>query len=134
MKYADIFRWDARARAGFTYQEDPLAFDNWRTHALDVLNGKPWADDCDGLAMTVLDLCIRDGLPMEDAFRLAVRAASDGSGHMVGCVYDDDLNIWIVGDTFEAPYMADFMRHKPNIYNRMSEQEWRAGVPWRLTP
>lgn len=129
----EIISWDAKARQNFTYQADPPGEDTWRSHAADVLSGKPWSDDCDGLAETVLDLCIRAGLPITCAFRLVVRASSDGSGHMVGCIFDVVGSIWIVGDTFVPfPYPAAQMRHTPDIYNRLSEQAWRAGAPWKL--
>lgn len=129
----EIIGWDARARAQFTYQADPQGEDTWRSHFADVIANRPWSDDCDGLAETVLDLCVRAGLPVSCAFRLVVEASSDGSGHMVGCVIDVVGNMWIVGDTFVPhPYPAAAMLHKPDIYNRLSEQAWRGGAPWKL--
>lgn len=140
MNFAEIKHWDDAARKNFAYLADGPK-DLWRSHADDVLANKSWQDDCDGLAMTVLDLCVRAGLPMEDAFRLAVYASSDGSGHMAGGIYDDELSIWVVGDTFKAAYPAAWMLHKPNVYNRLSERridpitgkdisQWRGGAPW----
>lgn len=132
MKAVDIARWDARTRRSFSYVADKDG-DTWRSHAAEVLADEPWADDCDGLAETCLDLCCRTGLKTEDAYRLAVFASSDGSGHMVGCAKDDDGQLWIVGDTFsDKPYLASHMRHRPNVYNRLAEDIWREGAPWRL--
>jgi predicted transglutaminase-like cysteine proteinase len=132
MLLVEVERWDGRARWNFTYEADG-AIDNWLSHADEVLRDVPWKDDCDGLASTVIDLCCRAGLKEENAFRLAVFASSDGSGHMVGCVITDDGRIWIVGDTFvNEPYLAQNMRHKPHIYRRLSESVWREGALWKL--
>lgn len=131
----EIITWDRRARAQWTYISDPADKDIWRSHADDVLANRPWGDDCDGLAETVLDLCCRAGLARACAYRLVVKASSDGSGHMVGCVIDVVGRMWIVGDTFVPnPYPAEAMRHRADIYNRLSEQAWRGGAPWQLVP
>lgn len=138
MQIIEINKWDALARAGFTYQADGAATpeaNRWRSYADDAIAGRPWAGNCDALGSTVLDLCTRAGIPLQDAYRLCVYASSDGSGHFVGCCSDQIGKMWIVGDTFrDAPYPVVEMHHKPDIYNRLSEQVWRKGVPWTMAP
>lgn len=127
----EIRHCDSVARRRFTYREDGK-IDEWRSHADEALAGEPYADDCDGLASTAIDLCCRAGLPEADAYRLAVFASSDGSGHMVACATDDDGRMWIIGDTFRSAYRAEQIQHKSNIYRRLSESPWRGGFPWTL--
>jgi hypothetical protein len=143
MRLTELTNWDALARAHFTYQADG-AIDEWLSHADEALAGKPWFDDCDGLASTYLDLCTRAGLPLQDAYQMAV-IAPNGQGHMVACTKASEGRLWIGGDTFAPIYAAERMRHKPQIYHRLSEftidpvskqikQTWRKGAPWILQP
>jgi hypothetical protein len=127
---------DARARARFTYRADGPQ-DEWRSHADEVEAGRAWADDCDGLASTVLDLLCRAGCPLDHAFRMAVSSTGSGTAdHMIGCVQDDQGDFWIVGDTFHACYAAGACRHQPIEYNRLDEHLpdheslWRDGAPF----
>lgn len=131
MSPAEIQKHDQEARRGFTYKADGK-IDEWLSHADDVKTGKPYQDDCDGLASTAVDLCCRAGLPEDRAFRLAVAASSDGSGHMVAAVMDDAGHFWVIGDTFRSAYAAERMLHKPIEYRRLSESAWREGAPWSV--
>src|ERR1700744_2773085 len=99
MRATEIFHWEQEARAEFSYTPD-AGPDVWLSHADDVLAARPWEDDCDGLASTVLDLCNRAGLDKSDAYRLRVYASNGSGGHMVGAVKDTANQFWIVGDTF----------------------------------
>lgn len=136
---ATIATLDHSARQHFTYKKDPVSFDNWRSHADDVLAGQAWQGDCDDLTSTVLDLCGRKGMSLPERYRLIVDSDHDGKpDHMVGCVLDSKNQLWIVGDTFvDHPYPILNMKHKPYEYNRLSEAGeepvWRAGVPWHVT-
>lgn len=131
----DVAAQETLARAQFTYVPDPGP-DLWVDHSDDVLAGRAWQDDCDGLGETVVSLCVLAGLPKVNAFRLFVFDVN-GAGHFVGCVQCDNQSWWVVGDTWaDAPYPAAQMPHKPKDYNRMSEAGpgggpiWRSGVPW----
>lgn len=133
MLLSELSHWQAVALQGFSYLADPVGKDTWRSHAIEALAGTPWHDDCDGLAETVLDLCFQHGCALSDGYRLVVAASSDGSGHMVACINTSDVGLMICGDTFNPlPYYAEMIRHKPNVYNRLSEQSWRKGFPWTL--
>lgn len=129
-----IAYWNAQARANWTYLADDGP-DQWRDHSDDVLAGRAWADDCDGLAMTTVALCARDGAAPADCFRLVVEASDGSGGHMVGSMKDDAGNWWVVGDTFfPRPYPAGQMQHTPKDYNCMAniwpKPVWDTGVPW----
>lgn len=139
----DFNKQEAKARAGYSYQLDG-ATDVWLSHADEVLRGSLWADDCDGLAETILDLIARAGCPLNRLYRLAV-IAPNGEGHMTGAGVDDAGRVWILGDTFATgPYRAENVRHTAKIYNRLDETwgrdpvtgkpiaKWRKGFPWQL--
>ena len=53
----DIISRDAEARDNWTYLSDPKNDDNWIVHAEEAAAKTPWADDCDGLTITALQLC-----------------------------------------------------------------------------
>lgn len=131
-----IAYWDAKAREGYTYVSDG-AVDVWRDHSADVLAGQAWQDDCDGLAETVIALCVLDGAALKDCFRLVVMASDGSGGHMVGAMRDDAKDWEVVGDTFfPGTYTAGSMQHTPKDYNCVAEAGpgrlpiWRTGVPW----
>lgn len=139
MNIFEIDAADGQARGKFTYKPDG-ATDNWRSHADEVLAGTPWEGDCDDLASTVLDLCGRQGVPLEDRYRLLVSSTGGKlPDHMVGCVRGSDGAFRLVGDTFRAAYDVTSMAHKGIVYNRLSENPphvaetiWREGVPWKV--
>jgi hypothetical protein len=112
---------DAAARARFTYRGDGL-FDQWRSHADDVLAGRAWAGDCDDMASTVLDLLGREGLALDRRFRMWVASRGTMIDHMVACAVDDQGRFWIVGDTFAPAYPAGDMRHSPMQSWRLDER------------
>ena len=132
---ADVIRAvDAQARHGFTYRPDG-AIDNWRSHADAVLKDEFWSGDCDDLASTVLDLLGRQGLAVDDRYRLLVSSSGGKTpDHMVACARAGDGAFLIVGDTYRSAYSAAAMRHRGIFYNRMNETQpeavWREGVPW----
>lgn len=123
---------DRLARKRFTYKSEPG--DTWRSHADAALSGEAWAGDCDDLASTVLDILGREGLPLEDRFRLVVATEGKKPNHLIACAFIDG-SFQIVGDTFRPAYPAKAMRHRGIFYNRLSETKpeaiWREGVPWR---
>lgn len=123
---------DRMARAGFTYTPDDGP-DRWRSHYDDVLAGRDYEDDCDGLGSTFLDLLHRHfGMALEDLYQLVVDSKGKGPDHFVGCAYSDN-DFHIGGDTFyPAVYRASVMQHKPVKYRRLSEPPdlWREGAPF----
>jgi hypothetical protein len=144
VKADTIITWDAEARTRWTYKADPVDYDNWRSHAFDVIAGRAWEDDCDGLAFTVLDL-VGDsrsptGAPMTDRYMVIV--ASDPSksralDHMIGAVIDDAGGMWIVGDTAGPAYRAEECTYGPGLYWRLSDRnpdtgkpQYHGGFPW----
>lgn len=127
-----IRAWDVKARAGFNYQPDPPDDDTWRSHAPEVLDGMAWADDCDGLTSTVLDLLSRFGVPLSGLYRL-ICSTKDGKtpDHMIGCVWDDVGACWVVGDTFGACYPARDCPHVVLEYASLDAPDTRhQGAPW----
>jgi len=139
MKADDIKDCEKDARKGFSYQADfaqTPSQNHWRSRYSDAADGKEWAGNCSDLASTVLDWLCRKGLPLANGYFLAVFDYQSHGGHAVGCAVDDDGRMWIVGDTFAlAPYAAEYMRHTPDIYHRLSEPvtAWRKGVPWTIS-
>lgn len=131
MLAAEVRYWDLLARRVFIYTPDGN-IDEWRSHADEALRGETIRDDCDGLASTVVDLCFRAGCPEDMLNRLAVKASSDGSGHMVAGIETEDAGFIIAGDTFRAPYPAAEIRHKPIMYRKLSEPVWRDGFPFTI--
>lgn len=123
---------DLSARARFVYTPDPADRDTWRSHADDVLAGRVWEDDCDGLASTVLDLLARAGVALPALYRLVVDSSGCGrADHMIACAWDAAGACWIIGDTFGEAYPAKDCRHRPLQYQRMDDAiTWRDGAPW----
>ena len=76
---------DRRACAEqYTYVSDQFQFgvqEDWRDHSAKILSGKPWQDDCDGFAMTVLMMMALEGFP-DDKCGLAVVTVRD-QGHAI---------------------------------------------------
>lgn len=104
---------DKLARERFTYKADPVLKDTWRSHAKQVLAGEAWSGDCDDLASTVLDLLGRNGVALEDRYRLYVASdKSDTVDHMVAAVRANDGDIYVVGDTFAPIYKLNRMAHR----------------------
>lgn len=125
-----LVKWDHAARERFTYVTDDVQFgvtDDWRSHADDVLAGKHWKDDCDGLASTVLDLLARDGYDPSLMYRAVVDSTGKGDkiDHFVGIV-SDGSELFVVGDTFGPVYPIKEMRHKLVAVSRVSE-----GIHWQ---
>jgi hypothetical protein len=133
MLASDIKRIDAQARARFTYQAD--LFENWRSHADAVLRGEAWADDCDGLTYTVLDLLQRAGMAATDLWRMEVSSAKNGQlDHLIGCARTAAGEFWIVGDTFGPAYPAARLYHQPLSFMRLDLPPGAAstlGAPFR---
>lgn len=127
----EVRHWDSLARRVFVYTPDGK-IDEWRSHPYEALNGLPIRDDCDGLASTVVHLCFKDGAKLTDLYRIACFASSDGSGHMVGCIETSDEGFLIIGDTFRSPYKAAQIKHKPNIYRRLTSPDWQEGFPFEI--
>ena len=73
---------EIRARlARFTYKAD--RGEEWRSLADLVRQGKDWADDCDGYALTAAQLAVEDfALPRADV-ALAMCRTETGGGHLV---------------------------------------------------
>lgn len=132
MDTRDIRAADLSARAKFTYLPDPPGRDTWRSHADDVLAGRPWQGDCDDLASTVLDLMFREGELLANLYRL--RVSSQGTetvDHMIACTWDYRGTAWIVGDTFGEAYPAKVCRHRALSYQSLDDlSTWREGAPW----
>lgn len=138
MNADQIMALDAQARQGWTYLADPVNDDNWRSHADDVLAGRPWQGDCDDLASTVLDLAGRQGVPLASRYRLEV--VSPGGvppcDHMIAAMVDDAGQFYTVGDTFGVAAPASACPHTAYRYQRMDDWDsagqpvFRAGFPW----
>lgn len=123
---------DTMARRRFSYRADPRGQDIWRSHADAVLAGSAWSGDCDDLASTVLDLLGREGFSLEDRFRLLVGSGFSAKiDHMVAAALSGG-RLLIIGDTFGPAYPIREMKHRPILYQRMSEARdgiWREGAP-----
>lgn len=135
MNAIEIIQADATARRGFSYQEDPAKWDNWRSHADEALSGRPWQGDCDDLASTFLDILCRRGAALDQLYRLIVSSTRSATpDHMIAGVRADDGVFWIGGDTFGPAYRAATMQHRPIYFNRLSEAGrfpvWRKLTPW----
>lgn len=109
-----ITREDTRARVMWRGKDDPPDHDEWRSSANSVLVDHAFADDCDGLAMTTIDLLTRNNYPIGDLFLVLVSTTGGQfSDHMVGAARGADGRLWVVGDA-----MA------PGAYP-LSEMKWR---------
>lgn len=125
MKLERIRYWDSRARTNYTYKHDPDNHDNWKSYADEVLDNKAWADDCDSLASTVLDLLARDGAKLENLFRVLVSSAKNGKiDHMVAYAMDSKGDLYVVGDTFSTIYPRRGMRHQEIAVSPCTGVKW----------
>jgi hypothetical protein len=138
MNINDVQTLEHKLRQGFSYQADfasTPAENHWRSYYEKAAAGETWSGNCSDLTSTILDGLCRGGLNLSDGYFLAVFDYLQHGGHAVGCVKTDDGRMWVVGDTFATQsYPAETMRHKPDIYHRLSEPvtEWRKGVPWKI--
>jgi hypothetical protein len=123
-----LVKWDSAAREHYTYEYDKIQYkkaEDWRSHADEVLAGKKWKDDCDGLAMTVIDLLCRDNYDPE----LLYRAMVDSTGgknidHFIG-IASDGSRWFVVGDTFGPAYPIAQMKHKLLAVSKVAD-----GIKW----
>jgi hypothetical protein len=107
-----LAREDSRARIMWTGKTDP-AQDEWHSSADVVLVDHEFADDCDGLAMTTVDLLQRNNYPVADLFLMLVSVSGKGVDHMVGAAKGADGKLWIVGDAMtQGIYPMDQMKWK----------------------
>lgn len=129
MSYDKLVKWDSAARKKFTYVTDKEQYnevDQWTSHADEVLAGKAWKDDCDGLTATVLDLLARDGYDPSLMYRAMVASPQSGGeiDHMIG-ICSDGTTLYVVGDTFGPIYKIKQTQHKIIAVSRVSE-----GIKW----
>ena len=132
-----IRRADNEARESWTYLADPPGHDTWVSHAEEAAAKTDWADDCDGLTITALQLC--HAAPLAQRYILLVRtteATTPAPDHMVGAAMDDQGVLWIVGDTVGPAYRCEACAYSPGYYWRLDERGpdekpvWREGFPW----
>lgn len=123
-----LIYWDATARKKYTYVTDAEQYgveDQWTSHADTVLAGKPWKDDCDGLASTVLDLLARDGYAPDLMYRAMVSSTGGKVvDHMIG-ICSDSTTLYVVGDTFGPTYSLKKIQHRIIAVSRVSD-----GIKW----
>lgn len=101
--YGAIRKAEESARRTFSLREMPV--DIWRSYASEAQAGQAWADDCSGLASTVVDLLAREGWPKGDVYRVLVATHGKGADHMVGAVVMPSGRVMVVGDTLrDKPY------------------------------
>lgn len=128
-----IQRWDALARANWTYYEVPDGTTRlWRSFAAQALAGHAWSGDCADLSATALDLLSRAGTLTSNLYRLEVDSSNCGhADHCIAATWDDQGQAWIVGDTFHPAYPAGQCLHTPVSYQRLDETYvTRQGAPW----
>lgn len=93
---------ERKARRTFSLSQMTLGDgpDNpWMSYAEQV--DKPWADDCTGMASTVIDMLSRQGVSKAKLYRALVSTRfRGGPDHMVGLV-EVDGKLWVVGDTLK---------------------------------
>lgn len=124
LNYARIREIDRQIRARFTYTGDGKK-DAWLSYADRVLEGLPWAGDCDDLTATILDMVTREGHPPGDCYYLMVDSTGGTKiDHMVGLILSPEGEQYVVGDTFGPIYSVRKMRHNPLRISPWTELNW----------
>lgn len=82
--------------------------DDRRSHAQTVLAGKPFKDDCDGFAITAVDLMRDIKIP---AWTISVSLPFDGGDHMVAAYVADGVT-WALDNRQTKPVpLKDLLRN-----------------------
>ena len=115
-------------RENYTYEYDSVQYnegDRWNSHAEEVLAGKKWKDDCDGLGSTVIDLLCQDNYPDNLLYRAMVSSKGDDKiDHFIGIASDGNA-LYVIGDTFGPVYSIKGIRHKIIAVSRIAD-----GIKW----
>lgn len=81
----------------FTWVPDTTTYrkrEHWTSHADEVEAGMHFNDDCDGFALTCIELCHRRGVPKQP-LRLILCNVVDAGWHLVGGIDLED-GTWIL--------------------------------------
>ncbi|MEK9954758.1 MAG: transglutaminase-like cysteine peptidase [Pelagibacteraceae bacterium] len=111
----------------FIYKDDFEnygVFDDWRSHAQEVIEGQTFEDDCDGFAFTVCELLIQEGFSPDQVLFLSCTVET-GEGHAVAaCIIDG--NIYVADSRKKSIYEfrhAAFSKYIFESYVKLSAPE-----------
>lgn len=129
MHWQRMYQLDMLARQHYTYKHDPVNNDEWHSYHKDVLAGRAWADDCDSLSSTVINLMLLEGHPLEKSWFAHVDSSHSGHvDHMIALAMDDNGVMFVVGDTFGPCYPTSAMKHTLLKFCRLTNiQAWYLG-------
>lgn len=131
-----INRVDDLVKKYFIYKSE--AKDEWNSYAKEILEAEATkkylriSDDCDGWAMTAIDLAAHYGVPLNKMGRVVcwadVGQNRPREGHMAA-IYNDNGVYYYFGDTFGDPCNITRRNHNIVLINWLNDsKEW---IEWK---